>query len=83
MRLWTIFVHHFKREEELTISHWQRFTSHVKVEAEFPRSYNSVFARFFFFLFLIIVVLKNISFKNYSFHHAVHFSHDFKLISNT
>jgi len=51
MRLWTIFVHHFKREEELTISHWQRFTSHVKVEAEFPRSYNSVFARFFFFYF--------------------------------
>lgn len=49
MRLWTIFVHHFKREEELTISHWQRFTAHVKVEAEFPRSYKSVFASYFFY----------------------------------
>jgi hypothetical protein len=42
-----------------------------------------VATRVFLVGFFFIVVLKNISFKNYSFHHTVHFRHDFKLISNT
>jgi len=51
-----------RRSLPFHIGKWQRFTAHVKVEAEFPRSYKSVFGSFFF-----IVVLTNISFKTIHF----------------
>ena len=58
MRLWTIFVHHFKRGGAYHFTLANGNDSPLM----FPRSYKSVFGSFFF-----IVVLTNISFKTIHF----------------
>jgi len=80
MRLWTIFVHHFKRGGAYHFTLANGNDSPLMLRW---RQSLHVATRVFLVGFFFIVVLKNISFKNYSFHHTVHFRHDFKLISNT